>query len=119
MFQTELVNVISAIVQSFDGSANVLSLTLPTERGGENLTVMILQKLHALNKNNPDISPNLDNAGSSNPCALNGPQTKSVPEPKHKPAPVDTTASVKPPELTAHKPQQKIASVEPACGRSS
>ncbi|KAM4524090.1 tudor domain-containing protein 1 [Odontesthes bonariensis] len=46
MFQTELVNGVLATVQSFDGSANVLSLALPSERGGKHLSAMILDICH-------------------------------------------------------------------------
>ncbi|KAK5615952.1 hypothetical protein CRENBAI_019591 [Crenichthys baileyi] len=120
MFQTELVNGVQAIVQSFHGSANVLSITLPSERGGEHLTTMILDMLHVCNKSNPDpvTSQRLDNTGSSTPRVLDGPQSESVPDFQclldNIPAPVDATGCIEAPELTAHTPQQKIVSA-PVC----
>ncbi|XP_015245986.1 PREDICTED: tudor domain-containing protein 1 [Cyprinodon variegatus] len=117
MFQTELLNGVIATVESFDGSANVLSLTLPAERGGQHLSAMILDALQACKKCDPETSQKLENAGSSSQCVPDGPQSKPVPELQceleNNPAPVDTTESIKPPELTA-QPQQKVASVSPA-----
>uniref|UniRef100_A0A8C4HYP7 Tudor domain containing 1 n=1 Tax=Dicentrarchus labrax TaxID=13489 RepID=A0A8C4HYP7_DICLA len=53
MFESLLANGVLATVQSFSGSANVLSLTLPTEKGGGQLTAMILDALQAQAKSNP------------------------------------------------------------------
>lgn len=53
MFKSLLMSGVLATVQSFDGSANILSLTLPTERGGGHITVMILDALHAKTNSNP------------------------------------------------------------------
>ncbi|KAM4715222.1 tudor domain-containing protein 1 [Anableps anableps] len=121
MFQTELANGVLATVQSFDGSANVMSLAPPTERGGVHLPSMILDKLYILNKN-PDTSQRLDDTGSSTPRVPDGPQSNSVPKPQlereHKPALVDTTGSNRPAELTVHKPQQMIVSGAPVCENS-
>uniref|UniRef100_M4A0X7 Tudor domain containing 1 n=1 Tax=Xiphophorus maculatus TaxID=8083 RepID=M4A0X7_XIPMA len=98
--RAELVNAVLAKVQSFDGFANALSLTLPAERDGVQLTSLVLDKLNAFNKTNPDTNQKLDDA----PGVPDGPQSKLVPEPQleleHKPAPVDTTGSTKPAELT-------------------
>uniref|UniRef100_A0A3B5R6S2 Tudor domain containing 1 n=1 Tax=Xiphophorus maculatus TaxID=8083 RepID=A0A3B5R6S2_XIPMA len=108
--RAELVNAVLAKVQSFDGFANALSLTLPAERDGVQLTSLVLDKLNAFNKTNPDTNQKLDDA----PGVPDGPQSKLVPEPQleleHKPAPVDTTGSTKPAELT-------IVSGAPVCGR--
>lgn len=52
MFRDLLVNGVLATVQSFDGSTNMLSLTLPTERGGGNITAMILDAIQAQAKSN-------------------------------------------------------------------
>uniref|UniRef100_A0A3Q2P6K6 Tudor domain containing 1 n=1 Tax=Fundulus heteroclitus TaxID=8078 RepID=A0A3Q2P6K6_FUNHE len=117
LFQTELVNGVQATVHSFDGSANVLSLILPAERGGEHLTSVILDALYAYSKSNQDTSQRLDIPGSSAPCAADGPPSDSVPEPACEPAPVDTAASVTPADLTARNPQQEIVSVAPVVGR--
>ncbi|XP_035997717.1 tudor domain-containing protein 1 isoform X2 [Fundulus heteroclitus] len=113
LFQTELVNGVQATVHSFDGSANVLSLILPAERGGEHLTSVILDALYACSKSNQDTNQRLDNPGSSAPCAADGPRSDSVPEPACEPEPVDTAGSVTPADLTARNPQQEIVSVAP------
>ncbi|XP_043958017.1 tudor domain-containing protein 1 [Gambusia affinis] len=109
--RAELVNGVLAKVQSFDGSANALSLTLPAERDGVQLTSLVLDKLNAFNKTNPDTNQKLDDA----PGVPDGPQSKLVPEVQleleHKPAPVESTGSTKPAELT-------IVSGEPACEES-
>ncbi|XP_029312233.1 tudor domain-containing protein 1 [Cottoperca gobio] len=53
MFQSLLLNGVLATVQSFDGSINVLSLSLPTEKGGGHLTTMLLDALQVHAKSNP------------------------------------------------------------------
>lgn len=58
MFQSLLLDGVLATVQSFDGSANVLSLTLPVERGGAHLTAMILDALQATVKARSDSAVN-------------------------------------------------------------
>ncbi|XP_072229012.1 tudor domain-containing protein 1 [Leuresthes tenuis] len=79
MFQTELVNGVLATVQSFDGSANVLSLTLPSERGGEHLTAMILDRCHAHTQFKPysETSQRRDGPGSDTSVG-----TTAEPEPE-------------------------------------
>lgn len=52
-FKSLLSKGVLASVQSFDGSANVLSLSLHTESGRGNLTAMILDELQAEAKSNP------------------------------------------------------------------
>lgn len=52
-FQSLLVKGVLATVQSFDGFANVLSLSLHTESGGGQLTAMILDALNAQAKKTP------------------------------------------------------------------
>ncbi|XP_074520237.1 tudor domain-containing protein 1 isoform X2 [Halichoeres trimaculatus] len=52
MFQNLLANGVLATVLSFDGSTNILSLTLPIERGGGNVTAMILDAIQAEAKSN-------------------------------------------------------------------
>ncbi|XP_054878615.1 tudor domain-containing protein 1 [Poeciliopsis prolifica] len=115
--RAELVNGVLAKVQSFSGSANALSLTLPAERDGVQLTSLVLEKLNAFNKSNPDTNQKLDDT----PGVPDGPQSKLVPEPQleleHKPAPVDATGSTKLPELTEDKSQQ-IVSGAPVCENS-
>ena len=53
MFHSILLNGVVATVQSFDGSANVLSLSLPAERGGGQVTAMIMDALQVQTKSNP------------------------------------------------------------------
>lgn len=57
-FQSLLLKGVLATVQSFDGFANVLSLSLHTESGGGQLTAMILDALYAQAKRNPLPSTN-------------------------------------------------------------
>lgn len=87
MFQTLLLNGVLATVQSFDGSANVLSLTLPTEKGGGNLTAMILDALQdqAKSKSAPSATQKADQTDSSTSNASatvvpDCPQPKLIPE---------------------------------------
>uniref|UniRef100_UPI0037E92CC5 tudor domain-containing protein 1 n=1 Tax=Semicossyphus pulcher TaxID=241346 RepID=UPI0037E92CC5 len=86
-FQSLVLNGVLATVLSFDGSANVLSLTLPTERGGGNLTPMMLDALQAQAKNNPNqcSTQKADQTDSSTSTASiaavpDCPQPKSIPE---------------------------------------
>nr|XP_046232521.1 tudor domain-containing protein 1 isoform X2 [Scatophagus argus] len=53
IFRGLLLNGVLATVQSFDGSANVLSLNLHTESGGGNVTAVILDALRARAESNP------------------------------------------------------------------
>lgn len=87
MFRTMLLNGVLATVHSFDGLANVLSLTLPTERGGGILTAMILDALQALTKTDPFpyTTPSADLTHSCTPspsptALANCPQPNSIPE---------------------------------------
>ncbi|KAM6896989.1 tudor domain-containing protein 1 [Xenentodon cancila] len=84
MFQSELVNGVLATVQAFDGSANVLSVTLPPERGGGNLTAMILDTLHAHSKSNAslDTTKRSEESGSSITAAPDCNHPNSEPEPR-------------------------------------
>ncbi|XP_040922770.1 tudor domain-containing protein 1 [Toxotes jaculatrix] len=87
MFQTILLNGVIATVQSFDGSSNVLSLTLPPERGGSQLTAMIVDALQVQAKSSP-FPPSTrrpDQTDSSTPTASTKalsycPEPKSMPE---------------------------------------
>uniref|UniRef100_A0A3Q3KD09 Tudor domain-containing protein 1 n=2 Tax=Monopterus albus TaxID=43700 RepID=A0A3Q3KD09_MONAL len=71
MFQSILLSGVLATVQSFDGFANVLSLTLPTERGGGHLTPMILDALQAQTQSNlcPATTQRANQADSCTPPA--------------------------------------------------
>uniref|UniRef100_A0A665VK44 Tudor domain containing 1 n=1 Tax=Echeneis naucrates TaxID=173247 RepID=A0A665VK44_ECHNA len=87
MFQSILLNNVLATIQAFDGSANVLSLALPTERGGGDLTAMIVDSLQVQNKVNfcPASCQRADLSDSSTPTASTTdapgcPQPKSVPD---------------------------------------
>lgn len=110
MFQAELANGVLATAQSFDGFANVLSVTLPTERGGGNLATLILDTLHTHVKSNrfPDPSQKRDktisNASESSAAAPDCPQPKPLPDSQNQlentTKPVDTTKSTKTPEPT-------------------
>ncbi|KAM7381616.1 hypothetical protein PAMA_012453 [Pampus argenteus] len=87
MFNSLLINGVVATVQSFDGSVNILSLTLPTGRGGGHLTSMILDALQAKIKSNPCPSDTAkteptdsSTSATSTTAAPDCPQPGSVPE---------------------------------------
>ncbi|XP_076007844.1 tudor domain-containing protein 1 [Genypterus blacodes] len=76
MFQAVLLNGVIATVRSFDGSANLLSLSLPSELGGGHLTTMMLDALHVQSKTRP--GPAADRTGGSTSIT----RAESAPEPK-------------------------------------
>ncbi|XP_042364583.1 tudor domain-containing protein 1 [Plectropomus leopardus] len=87
MFQSLLLNGVVATVQSFDGSANVLSLTLPAERGGGHLTTMILDALQVQASSNPSPSTTEKNGHTDSSTSAASttvepvcPEPKSIPE---------------------------------------
>ncbi|XP_071319718.1 tudor domain-containing protein 1 [Trachinotus anak] len=114
MFQTILLNGVLATVQSFDGSANVLSLTLPPERGGGDLTAMIVDALQVHTKSNscPATCQMVEQTDSSTPTASTTavpdcPQPKVIPEAqKGLEQATATTGLTMTPEPTPWTPQQ-------------
>uniref|UniRef100_A0A8D3BWW7 Tudor domain containing 1 n=1 Tax=Scophthalmus maximus TaxID=52904 RepID=A0A8D3BWW7_SCOMX len=82
MFQNTILNGVLATVQSFDGSANVLSLTLPSEMGGGHVTAMLVDALLVQNKSDPRpaTTRTADQANGSTPTA-------STPAEPHRPPP--------------------------------
>lgn len=110
MFQSLLLNGVLATVQSYNGSDNVLSLTLPTEHGGGHLTNMILDALQAQAKSNPRPSTTQKaDQTDSNTSAANTTaaperlQPRSIPE---TPKGLENTTA-KAPEPTLRTLQQK------------
>ncbi len=114
-FRSLLASGVLATVQSFDGSANVLSLTLHSEKGGESLTAMMLDALQAQAKTNPHPSSSqtpmqTDSSTSTASAAVvpDYPQSKSAPDTQQglvcdtAPTSLDVTA-----QLAAETPQQK------------
>ncbi|KAG7227917.1 hypothetical protein INR49_013711, partial [Caranx melampygus] len=138
MFQNFLLGGVLATVQSFDGSANVLSLALPTESAGGDLTAMIVDALQvqAKSKSCPATLQRADQTDSSTPTASttavpDGPQPQSTPETQkgqgHTASPAGPTIN---PETKSWTPQQNknisagsvigdpvqiIAQMEPPC----
>lgn len=114
MFRTVLLNGVLATVRSFDGSANVLSLTLPTEKGGGHLTDMILEELRAQTKSNPcPATPQrADKSDSCTPIPSpetppDCPQPKSIPEiQKGLESTIVNSGLTMTPEQTPQPPQQ-------------
>ncbi|KAM6963471.1 tudor domain-containing protein 1 [Tautogolabrus adspersus] len=111
MFQSLLLNGVLATVQSFDGSANVLSLT---ESGGGNITAMILDALQAQAKMNPhpstaatkpDQTDSSTSAASSTTALPDSSESKSIPETQK--SLENITATTKTPELAPRTNQQK------------
>lgn len=110
-----------ATVQHFDGSANVLSLTLPAEKGGGNVTDMISEALHAQSKSNPCTTSiqKADKTGSSasvnTAAAPDGSKPKSVPENQREL--MSTTELANTLDATSQHPEEKInISAASACG---
>ncbi|XP_042253348.1 tudor domain-containing protein 1 isoform X1 [Thunnus maccoyii] len=112
MFKSLLTDGVLATVQSFDGSANILSLTLPAESGGGHVTSMILGALQADTKSNPcpsstvktDSSTSTTNTTADPDC----PQPRSTPETQKV---LETTTATSGPNITSEPtprtPQQK------------
>ncbi|KAE8284044.1 Tudor domain-containing protein 1 [Larimichthys crocea] len=82
LFQTMLLNGVLATVQSFDGSANVLSVILPTQMGGGQLTATILDALQAQAKSNPCRSAQVAEQSDSSTSAASTRVTPDCVQPK-------------------------------------
>ncbi|XP_028990018.2 tudor domain-containing protein 1 [Betta splendens] len=86
MFRSFLLNGALATVRSFDGCANVLSLTLPTERGGGDLTAMILKELQVQGENSPYLTiPHMSGLTDSGTPVRSATTPPDSPEPRSKP----------------------------------
>ncbi|XP_054623238.1 tudor domain-containing protein 1 isoform X2 [Dunckerocampus dactyliophorus] len=70
MFHGLLLSSVLATAHSFDGSFNVLSVTLPAERGGAHLTALVLDALQAHIKNPYSPSPAMDQKDSTSSATL-------------------------------------------------
>ncbi|KAK2820415.1 hypothetical protein Q5P01_023374 [Channa striata] len=79
IFRSFLANDVLATVHSFDGSANVLSLTLPTEDSGGDVTAMILDALHAQSKSSSCCPATAQRTDQTNSCTL-APSQRAVPD---------------------------------------
>ncbi|XP_070783515.1 tudor domain-containing protein 1 [Enoplosus armatus] len=110
MFQGLLLNGVLATVQSFDGYANVLSLILPTERGGGHLTAMILEALQAQAKSNPH--PSTTQKADQTDSGTSTANTAVVPDCPQTGLenPTATTCLTITPETTPRTPQPKNTS---------
>ncbi|CAK6974631.1 LOW QUALITY PROTEIN: tudor domain-containing protein 1 [Scomber scombrus] len=115
IFKSLLMNGVLATVQSFDGSANILSLTLPAEKGGGNLTSMILDELQAKTKSTPFRSNTVKTdktesctSSTSTTAAPDCPQPRSVPETQKV---LESSTAATGPDITSEPtswmPQQK------------
>ncbi|XP_070708417.1 tudor domain-containing protein 1 [Pempheris klunzingeri] len=103
MFQSLLSNGVLATVQSFDGSANVLSLSLVTERGGGHLTAMILDALQEQGKSisSPPATQKSDQTDSSSSTDRTADIPNLVPENQKKleMSPANSGLTVRPESL--------------------
>ncbi|KAG7507722.1 hypothetical protein JOB18_042668 [Solea senegalensis] len=111
LFQIILSNSVLASVQSFDGSANILSLTLPTESGEGHVSAMILDALQALNnrKTCPSPTQKPEHPDSSSPSAITPaepPRPLPTPETQKEQKHPTTTSLVVAPEPTTQTHQQ-------------
>ncbi|XP_060951274.1 tudor domain-containing protein 1 [Limanda limanda] len=111
LFQTVFLNDVIATTLDFDGSANVLLLTLPAERGGGQVTAMIVEALQILTKANPSPATpqRAEQTDRSTPPVSSTaepqcPQPKSPPEaqkrPEHTAAASGSTLTSEPTPLT-------------------
>ncbi|KAM3591615.1 uncharacterized protein V6R79_004845 [Siganus canaliculatus] len=115
-FQKLLQNGVLATVQSFDGSANVLSLTLPTEKGGGHVTAMLLDAVQVQNvpcPPGPQMPGQTDSSTSANTTVTpDCPQPKSLPETQMAlESSAATTDVATTPEPAAWTPQQMASTV--------
>ncbi|XP_049420220.1 tudor domain-containing protein 1 isoform X3 [Epinephelus fuscoguttatus] len=116
MFQSLLLNGVLATVKSFDGSDNVLSVSLPTEKGGGDLTAMILDALQVQAKNSPCPSTTKKaEQTDSSPPAASYPVVPECPEPKAIPTPPKSLENTQAtpgltttPQPLPQTPQQRI-----------
>ncbi|KAF3704392.1 Tudor domain-containing protein 1 [Channa argus] len=87
MFRSVLMKDVLATVHSFDGSANVLSLTLPSESSCGDVTAMILDALQAQSESSSCCPATTQKTDQTDSCTLapspravpDCPQTKSMP----------------------------------------
>lgn len=111
MFTAELVNGVLATAQAFDGSANVLCLTLPPERGGANLTAMILDTLHTHRKSNLslDTTKRIEESGSNRSVSITAAPDSHQPHSLHdsRSEPENVTEPIGNTKPTVQSPQQK------------
>ncbi|KAM9837932.1 tudor domain-containing protein 1 [Aulostomus maculatus] len=135
LFQSLELNRVVGTVQSFDGSANILSLTLLPQQGGGGLTTLILDALQAQSMSNtcpsakmtPDHADN-STSSTSTTAAPECPQPQSTPA--NRKSQENPTATIIPPEPTPQTPQERtntpeslnsdpvqriIAQMEPPC----
>ncbi|XP_029932954.1 tudor domain-containing protein 1 isoform X3 [Myripristis murdjan] len=137
LFKSLLSEGVLATVQSFDGSTNLLSVTLSTERGRGQLNAMILDGLQAQTRHLPSPTPTLkadhpnNSTSSTTPVAApDQPQPASVTETyKGLESTTFTTSSPAMALGPTQTPQQKdkvedavqkvIEQMEPPCGAPS
>uniref|UniRef100_A0A673ANQ3 Tudor domain containing 1 n=1 Tax=Sphaeramia orbicularis TaxID=375764 RepID=A0A673ANQ3_9TELE len=115
MFKSLLPNGVLATVQSFDGSDNVLSLSLPTENASGHVTAMILDKVQAQAKNScptPNLKADSTTAPTDTKAALDPPKSKLVPEDK------TTSGCTKTTEPTPQSPEQLQVQNKNTCAQS-
>lgn len=121
MFQNLLSNGVLATVQSFDGSANMLSLTLHPEAGGGNLTAMIMDILQAQAKSSPCPSTTQkaeqtdSSTLASSICAASN-DCPSTPETQKRLNSLNTPTGTPPETQTTAPQQRKNTSLTPEDG---
>lgn len=95
MFRSFLLSGVLATVHSFDGSANVLSLALPMERGGGDLAAEIWTQLQVQMENNP--CPGVPHRAAPTDSCMPVPSAATPPD---SPEPMSTSETQKGPENT-------------------
>uniref|UniRef100_A0A669E863 Tudor domain-containing protein 1 n=1 Tax=Oreochromis niloticus TaxID=8128 RepID=A0A669E863_ORENI len=112
IFQNVVLDGVLATAQHFNGSANVLSLTLPAEKGGGNVTDMISEALHAQSKSNPctTSTQKTDKTGSSTSVNTAAPPDGSKPKlvPENQKEPMSTTELANTLDATSQHPEEKM-----------
>ncbi|XP_056285951.1 tudor domain-containing protein 1 isoform X2 [Pseudoliparis swirei] len=111
LFQNLLSSGVLATVQSFNGSENVLSLTLPTEKGGGHIGAMISDALQAKSHPGASITRKVDHAAGIAAAAITAAGADCrIAKPESPKEPGNTAASAglaMNPEPAPETPQQK------------
>ncbi|XP_068162272.1 tudor domain-containing protein 1 [Antennarius striatus] len=128
IFQSLLSKGVFATTESFDGSANVISLALQPEKGGKQLTALILDALQSQAKSNPNPSttqkePQIDrvrlsiglNSSAGTCCASVEVQPECLQAPKTQKEPDNKTTPAETPEQAHWTPKQNNGTNAASC----
>ncbi|XP_047464892.1 tudor domain-containing protein 1 isoform X2 [Mugil cephalus] len=124
LFQTLMSSGVLATVHSFDGSYNVLSVSLPIESGGGHLTSMILDALQA--ESNPPPPPTTTTTPQKTDTTGSSTSIGTTPAPENKTGPLVTAGSIRASEkitcqssATENPVKRIVEEMEPRCHNTS